>query len=105
MTTPDERTRAIVDTRRLLRELTSAEATPAVPDYIRDQARALLRHYPGNSELRLASMALLHLFVAASSLADVGGAACGAELLASEPLGEALLSMPEGPDLDLPERT
>lgn len=104
MTRPEERTRAIVDTRRLLRELTSTEATTAVPDYIRDQARALLRHYPGNSELRLASMALPHLFVAVSSLADVGGSARAVGSPASDPLGAALLSRPEGPDLDLPER-
>lgn len=62
MTTPDERTRAVAHTKMFLRELMCAEDTPGVPVHIREQARRLLRHYPGDAELNLASMALPHLF-------------------------------------------
>lgn len=46
MTMPDERTRAVLQTREFLYELKSVSLTPGVPDTIRQQAITLLRHYP-----------------------------------------------------------
>ncbi|MBL0719732.1 hypothetical protein JI742_07505 [Piscinibacter sp. Jin2] len=65
MTTPYERTRALLETRQFLDELTSSESTPGVPDEIRCLARQLLRHYPGVRELDLAHKALPMFFAAA----------------------------------------
>jgi len=46
MTTPYERTRAILHTREFLEELQSIEKWPDLPDELRRRARALARHYP-----------------------------------------------------------
>ena len=46
MTLPDERYRAVVQTRRFLFDLCNPEHTPRVPKLIRDTARSMLRHYP-----------------------------------------------------------
>ena len=62
MTIPAERTRAIIETRRFLEELLSQRLTPDVPDAVRKQARALLRHYPFGSEIHLAHHALPEWF-------------------------------------------
>ncbi len=53
MTMPEERTRALVQTRQLLEELLSSEAWPSVPDELRRQARVLLRHYPEDMHMRM----------------------------------------------------
>ncbi len=58
MTTPGERTRAVQHTRDFLQGLMDSEATPGVPDAVREEARRLLRHYPLASDLRLAHLAL-----------------------------------------------
>ena len=58
MTTPDERTGSLRETRKFLSELLRREVTPDVPDEIRHQARRLLRHYPGDSQLLLLHRAL-----------------------------------------------
>lgn len=54
MTMPDERTRAVVHTAEFLRELTMPSVTPKVPHAVREEARRLLRHYPGRGDMRLA---------------------------------------------------
>jgi hypothetical protein len=46
MTTPEERTRALLCAGKLLAELSSPLKTPGVPDSIRESARHVLRHYP-----------------------------------------------------------
>lgn len=51
MTLPDERYRAIRESRRFLEQLMNAAATPGVPKIIRQQAHALLRHYPSDYDL------------------------------------------------------
>ncbi len=51
MALPDERYRAIRETRRFLQDLASGINTPGVPKVIRSQAHALLRHYPGDYDL------------------------------------------------------
>ena len=62
MTTPEERTRAIMHTRELLQELTEPSVTPGVPDAVRTAARQLLRHYPDTNNMRLAHAALPNCF-------------------------------------------
>ena len=46
MTTPDERTRALLFAGELLADLLNPLKTPSVPDSIRESARHVLRHYP-----------------------------------------------------------
>lgn len=55
MTTPHERTRAVLQTTRFLQQLVDAAKTPGVPDDVRREAHRLLRHYPGRSEMAIAS--------------------------------------------------
>lgn len=48
MTLPDERTRAVVNTRKFLRALLDPKKTPRIPRKIRKEAYYLLKHYPNN---------------------------------------------------------
>ena len=52
MTLPDERYRAVVQTEKFLKEILS---TPRVPKNIKDGARAMLRHYPGEYDMKSAA--------------------------------------------------
>ena len=47
MTLPDERYRALKWAEQFLKDLQDPKSTPRVPKRIRQQARAVLRHYPG----------------------------------------------------------
>lgn len=51
MTKPDERFRALKQSRKLLEELCDPGKTPRVPSIVRDRARAILKHYPSDYEL------------------------------------------------------
>ena len=51
MTLPDERYRAIKQSKRLLEELCDPGKTPRVPSLVRDRARTLLRHFPSDYDL------------------------------------------------------
>jgi hypothetical protein len=51
MTTPYERHRSLVQSRKLLEELCDPGRTPRVPGIIRDRARGILRHYPSDWDL------------------------------------------------------
>ncbi|MNF67622.1 hypothetical protein D3C76_1689350 [compost metagenome] len=51
MTMPNERTRALIQTRNFLVELTQDSA---LSESIRRQAHQLLRHYPNSNEILLA---------------------------------------------------
>lgn len=62
MTIPSERTRAIIETKRFLEELINPRLTLDVSDAIRNQARALLRHYPFGWEIHRAHQALPEWF-------------------------------------------
>lgn len=75
MTTPDERTRTLLQTKDFLAELMSPEQTPGVSDEVRREARRLLRHYPGLMELDLAHRALPMFFgeVSPPKLGDSDG--------------------------------
>ncbi|WP_345774098.1 BPSL0761 family protein [Hydrogenophaga sp. YM1] len=55
MTIPFERTRAVLQTRELLKRLMDPKDTPRVPRWLRGQAKSLLRHYPGHQALRSSS--------------------------------------------------
>lgn len=48
MTLPDERTRAVLNTKEFLRNLLDPKKTPRVPKKIRKQAYSLLKHYPND---------------------------------------------------------
>jgi hypothetical protein len=52
MTLPDERYRALKQTENFLLELLNTRETPRVPKIIRQRARSLLRHYPGEYYLQ-----------------------------------------------------
>jgi hypothetical protein len=62
VTTPEERTRTVLQTKDFLVELIRPEQTPGIPDAVRREAHRLLRHYPGLSELALAHRALPMFF-------------------------------------------
>jgi len=51
MTMPDERYRALKQSKKLLEELCDPGKTPRVPSIIRDRARGILRHYPMDVDL------------------------------------------------------
>jgi hypothetical protein len=51
MTLPDERYRAIRQTRQFLRDLQDSTVYPRVPRAVRAEAYHLLRHYPGDYDL------------------------------------------------------
>jgi hypothetical protein len=47
MTLPDERYRALKWAEQFLQDLMDSRKTPRVPKILRQQARSVLRHYPG----------------------------------------------------------
>lgn len=51
MTLPDERFRALKQSKKLLEELCDPGKTPRVPAIIRERARGALRHYPTDFDL------------------------------------------------------
>ena len=53
MTTSSERTRAVLLTESFLLTLTNPKLSPKIPSGIREQAKALLRHYPSRIELEM----------------------------------------------------
>jgi hypothetical protein len=55
MTMPDERYRAVVQTRRFLLDLCNSNHTPRVPKLVRQTARDLLRHYPSDWDMQMAA--------------------------------------------------
>lgn len=62
MTTPSERTRALIHAYEVLKLLQDPKSTPRVPSWLREHARSVLRHYPDCSSIQLAHRALPHLF-------------------------------------------
>ncbi|MFM0356532.1 hypothetical protein PQR12_23815 [Paraburkholderia nemoris] len=57
MTTPDERTKAVVETRDFLRLLVRADEV-AIPGLVQTVAAGLLRHYPLDIDLSVSASAL-----------------------------------------------
>ena len=74
MTLPDERYRAVVQTRQFLLRLL---ITPRIPKAVKEEARSCLRHYPSDWDMQCAAAASpevfqqrmedLHRFVAVGS--------------------------------------
>lgn len=62
MTLPDERYRAVVQTRRFLLDLCNTQHTPRVPRLIRETARAMLRHYPSDWDMQRAAASCPEVF-------------------------------------------
>ena len=62
MTIPNERTRALIETKSLLQELQDSKLTPRVPAAVREIARKLLRHYPTYADVELAHKALPEVY-------------------------------------------
>lgn len=60
MTLPDERYRAVVQTRKFLQELLT---TPRVPKAVKDHARWCLRHYPSDWDIYQASLSAPDIFM------------------------------------------
>jgi hypothetical protein len=58
MTTPFERTRALVQSKEFLAAMLDPKQTPKVPRWMRGKAKALLKHYPGLCEIEMAHKAL-----------------------------------------------
>lgn len=56
MTIPFERARAVRQTQKFLIELAYSGSTLDVPEQIRKQALALLRHYPTLSDIKLVEL-------------------------------------------------
>ena len=61
MTLPDERYRAIKTAERFLLALATDAAYKDVPQEVRDQARACLRHYPNGHDLALLTRLAPHV--------------------------------------------
>lgn len=62
MTTPEERTRAVLKTRQLLLDLANPARTPNVPEALRQRAETLLRYYPEAADMKIACRACPHWF-------------------------------------------
>ncbi len=56
MTTPSERTLAVLQTRTFLGELAFSNAQSGVPEHVRREAKRLLRHFPSSSDMNIAHM-------------------------------------------------
>ena len=64
MTLPDERYRALRCGREFFFELCDPSKTPKVPRYIRDRARQILKHYPGQVDFEdIANVKQSHAFI------------------------------------------
>jgi hypothetical protein len=61
MTLPDERYRAVKAAQQFLSRLAGGEY-PRVPKAVREEARAVLRHYPLDWDLQRAAAAAPHVF-------------------------------------------
>ncbi len=62
MTLPNERFRAVNNAREFLRSLLDPKKTPRVPEAIRKQAYYVLKHYPGDLEMRHVAMKAPNVF-------------------------------------------
>lgn len=91
MTIPFERTRSLIQTYELLKRLEDPAETPRVPQWLREEARTLLRHFPNFAAIEMAHKALPHLygpvppFSRLSGSADVLGVIAATKAVAVEP--------------------
>lgn len=73
MTTPEERTRSVVQAREFLQTLCSAVQTPGVPEAVRREAERLLRHYPVPGDFDFVAAALPMFWGAGTERPQHGG--------------------------------
>jgi hypothetical protein len=59
MTLPDERYRAVVQTKKFLEQLLT---TPRIPRAVKDNARWCLRHYPTDWDMQIVSQEVPAIF-------------------------------------------
>lgn len=62
MTLPVERARSVKETENFLYDLLDPKKTPNVPKKIRERASRLLRHYPRELDIKLASKKVPDIF-------------------------------------------
>jgi hypothetical protein len=62
MTLPDERYRAVMQTAKFLQALSYSSEIKRVPLAVRQQARALLRHYPSEYDMKKVSQTSADIF-------------------------------------------
>jgi hypothetical protein len=62
MTLPDERYRAVIQTRRFLLDLTNPQHTPRLPKLIRQTAASMLRHYPNEWDMEIVAREVPSMF-------------------------------------------
>lgn len=62
MTTPSERTRAVLKTREFPVALANSSRTPGVPEAVRQRAETLLRYYLEGVAMSIADRACPHWF-------------------------------------------
>ena len=63
MTLPDERYRAVMQTARFLQALSFSGELKRIPLAVRQEARALLRHYPSEYDMKKTSQTSPDIFV------------------------------------------
>lgn len=63
MTLPDERYRAVIQTRQFLIDLLDPKKYPRIPRAVRGEAYRLLRHYPTDWDMQRAADAVPEVFV------------------------------------------
>lgn len=73
MTLPDERFRALKQSKKLLEELCDPGKTPRVPGIVRERARGVLRHYPNDYDLERMANSCPELLDTESSIAYTNG--------------------------------
>lgn len=71
MTLPDERYRAMRCGYQFLMELCNPAATPKVPKSVRERARSILKHYPGQYHFEMIAQALPNEFSKTSPLLNL----------------------------------
>jgi hypothetical protein len=62
MTLPDERYRAVMQTARFLQALSHSSELKRIPLKVRQEARALLRHYPSEYDMKKVSQTSADIF-------------------------------------------
>ncbi len=62
MTLPDERFRAVWQTREFLRDLLDPKVYPRLPSKVRDNAQFCLRHYPTGWDMEAAARGVPEVF-------------------------------------------
>jgi hypothetical protein len=62
MTLPDERYRAVMQTAKFLQALSFSGELKRIPLAVRQQARALLRHYPSEYDMKKVSQTSADIF-------------------------------------------